>query len=128
MFAVTPAMALTLALVSGCAASYDTRMAFLDRMSSSGIKYRGQLQQQGTDPSDKACGIGYDLLKPNIPNDEDGNISIEWTNQVREAYVKACLTGKPRPKPDPSGIKAVSPVPFSSSETPAAPGAVTATP
>jgi hypothetical protein len=102
--------------VSGCSpAPYNERMAFLDQMSTKGIEYRGQLQKQGTEPSEKACSIGFSLLKPDIPSDVDGGgVSQGWRDQVREAYMKSCMTGQPRPKPDPSGVKAVTPVPFGS--------------
>lgn len=106
--------------VAGCApAPYETRMKFLDTMSQKGIEYRGQLQKQGTEPSEKACGIGYDLLQADPPADETSEyVSDAWRAQVREAYMKACLTGAPRPKPDPSGVKAVTPVPFTSPSAP----------
>lgn len=111
---VTP-LCLAVVLLAGCAASYNERMTFLDQMSAKGIEYRGQLQKQGTDPSEQACGIGFDLLKPDIPSDQDGgDATPAWRAQVREAYMKSCLTGAARPKPDPSGVKAVTPVPFGS--------------
>jgi hypothetical protein len=90
-------------------------MSFLDEMSTKGIDYRKQLQKQGTEPSEKACSDGYALLDPDIPSDTDGgSVSPTWSDQVREAYLKSCLTGAPRPKPDPSGVKAVTPVPYGS--------------
>ena len=101
--------------LAGCAASYEDRMSFLDEMSTKGIEYRKQLQKQGTEPSEKACDDGYVLLDPNIPDDSDGGgTTPKWRDQVREAYIKSCLTGEARPKPDPSGVKAVTPVPHRS--------------
>lgn len=101
--------------VAGCAASYPTRMKHLDDVTNKGLAYRTQLQKQGTDPTKKACEIGWTLLQDDPPDDGVAGIQTEqWTAQVREAYVKACMTGGHRPKPDPSGIDAVTPVPFTS--------------
>lgn len=110
---------MTLALVlAGCtvrAAPYSEREAFLDRMTAEGVEYRSELLRQATPISDKACAAGWVLLSPNVPYDEDGpNHSKEWLDQVEEAYMKGCLTGQLRPKPDPSGVKAVTPVPHGS--------------
>lgn len=102
-------------------------MTFLDDMSSKGIAYRKDLQKQGTAPSETACGDGYDLLQPAIPFDAPSGASPKWQDQVKEAYLKACMTGQPRPKPEPSGIKAVTPVPHGS-ETPLVPLTDPATP
>jgi hypothetical protein len=105
--------------LSGCAASYDKRMSFLDEMSSRGIEYRQQLQQQGTQPSEDACDKGWGLLDADPPSDrEGGGWTPEWKDQTREAYIKGCLTGAARPKPDPSGVDAVTPVPYGSERTP----------
>ncbi|WP_305784973.1 hypothetical protein [Symbioplanes lichenis] len=112
-----PAVSLTAAAMLSllaCTASYDERMKFLDDMSAKGITYRQQLQNQGTDPSEDACGKGWVLLKASIPSDDSGYVSDEWRAQAEEAYVKSCLTGSARPKPDPSGVEAVTPVPFGS--------------
>jgi hypothetical protein len=111
--AVAPVVALLLLAVAGCSnpAPYADRMKFLDDMSKKGIEYRGQLHQQGTEPSDTACKTGYYLLKADPPADDYMGPTPTWLAQVEEAYVKSCMTGAPRPKPDPSGIKAVTPVP-----------------
>lgn len=113
---LAPFAALTLALIStGCAESYTNRMKFLDEMSTKGIEYRGQLQQQHTAPNEAACKIGWALLKADIPQDLDGvGPSSAWQAQSEEAYVKSCMTGEALPKPDPSGISARTPVPFQS--------------
>ncbi len=107
-----------LALLGGCAvtaAPYAERMAFLDRMTEEGIKYRGELLKQGTQISQEACDDGYELLNPNLPYDDSPSYhSPKWEAQVKEAYVKGCLTGLPRPKPEPSGAGAVTVVPHSS--------------
>ncbi|MFC6015759.1 hypothetical protein ACFP2T_06100 [Plantactinospora solaniradicis] len=101
-------------------------------MSQKGIEYRGELQKQGTPPSEKACGDGYELLDPDLPRDSNGtSTNRKWQDQVRESYMKACMTGALRPKPDPSGVKAVTPVPHGSvtpSIVPAASPSTLATP
>jgi hypothetical protein len=103
-----------LTATAACAASYNERMKFLDQMSAEGIKYRGQLQRQQTNPGVKACEIGWNLLNADVPSDIDGGgVSMEWRAQVEEAYVKSCMTGEALPKPDPSGINARTVVPFS---------------
>lgn len=99
-------------------------MKHLDEMAARGIEYRGQLQQQNTPISEEACGIGYDLLKNTPPEDQEaGGTSPKWREQVREAYMKACLSGQAAPKPDPSGIGAVSPSPYGSAVPSASPSA-----
>ncbi len=107
--------------LSGCGevAPYDQRMQFLDEMSAKGIEYRGQLHQQGTEPVEASCSTGWTLLQASVPPDAIANgggayATDEWKAQAKEAYVKACLTGQPRPKPDPEGVKAVTPVPHTS--------------
>jgi hypothetical protein len=109
-------LAVVVFALAGCAApSYTDRMAFLDKVNAEGIKYRQELQRQDTQPSEKACAIGWDLLNPDIPTDVDyGDATPKWRDQVREAYVKGCMTGQERPKPDPSGVQAVTPVPIGS--------------
>jgi hypothetical protein len=100
-------------LLTGCAASYKDRMNYLDTMTRDGLTYRTQLQKQGTQPSDAACTIGWNLLQAQPPDDTgSGTPSDTWLAQVKEAYVKACISGEARPKPEPSGINAVTPVPF----------------
>lgn len=109
--------AVLLSFAAGCAdaAPYDERMAFLDEMSVKGIEYRQQLQAQATVPDEAACTIGWGLLKPAIPLDRwDTSPTPQWIAQVKEAYVKSCMTGEPIPKPDVSGIPARTPVPFGS--------------
>lgn len=110
--------ALSIAIAAGgcSAASYEERMKFLDKMSAEGLKYRSQLQEQNTNPDAAACEIGWNLLSANIPSDITGaGPSSTWQAQVKEAYVKSCMTGETIPKPDPSGINARTPVPFSHS-------------
>jgi hypothetical protein len=114
--------------LAGCVPSpaelYQEREKFLDKVTADGITYRGQLQRQGSQVSEQACGLGYDLRgykESEIPPDpqQDGPFSEKahqvWLAQVRESYMKGCLTGSPRPKPEPSGVKAVTPVPLGSS-------------
>jgi hypothetical protein len=110
--------------IAGCSAGvrpYEERMQFLDEMSAKGLEYRSQLQQQGTEPIEEACAKGWTLLQANPPDDTGDDVvsgdSEEWLAQVRESYIKACMTGKPRPKPDPDGVKAVTPVPFTTGAT-----------
>ncbi len=109
--------------VSGCAAEpYDKRMAFLDDMSARGVEYRTQLHAQKTPPDEAACAIGWRLLDATVPYDQGGGSwSNEWRAEVEEAYIKSCMTGELLPKPDPSGIKARTPVPITSAEAAARP-------
>jgi hypothetical protein len=105
-------------LGSDVAYTYDKRVAFLDKMSAEGIKYRGQLQKQQTVPDQAACTLGWRLLNPEIPDDDSGDMdngTKQWRAEVQEAYTKSCMTGQTIPKPDPSGVGARSVVPFSSS-------------
>lgn len=119
-------MAVLACVAAGCAAPYKERMAYLDKMTNAGIAYRVDLLRQGTPVSEQACSIGYGLLNPDPPPDmEDGTLTDVWRKQVREAYMKGCLTGQPRPKPEPSGVDAVSPVPNTtppSAPSPTSPG------
>lgn len=104
--------------LQACAASYKTRMAHLDLTAQRGLDYRAKLVKQGTQPSREACTTGYDLVDDNVPDDvEAGGESDTWRKQVAEAFIKSCMTGQPRPKPEPSGVDAVSAVPV----TPLAP-------
>jgi cytochrome c5 len=104
-----------LVVMAACAASYDKRMQFLDEVTQEGVDYRAALLKQGTEVSEAACRTGWTLLQPDIPYDGDaGDVSKEWKAQVEEAYMKGCLTGKPRPRPEPSGVDAVTPVPHGS--------------
>ncbi|WP_148307889.1 hypothetical protein [Actinoplanes friuliensis] len=112
--------------LGGCAQTaaeqYQEREKFLDTVTNDGITYRGQLQKQGSQISEQGCLLGYDLRDygegeiPSAP--DDSGLSSEkrktWLGQVKESYVKGCLTGLPRPKPEPSGVKAVTPVPHGS--------------
>lgn len=121
MRAVSAGLAAVLALaVGGCGkAPYDERMKFLDDMSQKGIDYRTQLFDQRTDPSKEACEIGYDLLDPDIPTDDEvGMTSTAWIERVEEAYVKSCMTGELKPKPDVDGVDAVTPVPVTARPVP----------
>ncbi|RLP93605.1 hypothetical protein [Micromonospora sp. CV4] len=109
-----PLVALALGVAGCSAASYEERMKYLDEVSQKGIDYRSKLQEQKTEPSKDACTIGFDLLQAKPPTDRDGGIVTDtWRDQVKESYVKSCMTGELRPKPDPSGIDAVTPVPVS---------------
>jgi len=106
---VTAVMALA---VGGCGkAPYDQRMKYLDEIAQNGIDYRVKLFEQKTDPSTEACKIGFDLLDPTAPNDQDMGSSTKWLARVEEAYVKSCMTGELKPKPDVDGVDAVTPVP-----------------
>ncbi|MFF0256926.1 hypothetical protein ACFYPW_31075 [Micromonospora zamorensis] len=96
---------------SGCAASYEERMKYLDEIAQKGIDYRAKLYEQRTEPSGEACKIGFDLLKASPPLDQDGGSSKKWNDQVEEAYIKSCVTGELKPKPDVEGVDAVTPVP-----------------
>ncbi|WP_157632373.1 hypothetical protein [Salinispora pacifica] len=121
----TVATAVALAAVlgaTGCAASYEERMRHLDEVSAKGIAYRGQLYEQDTEPSREACTIGYDLLKNTPPYDRDGpdSISKAWSDQVKEAYIKSCMTGELKPKPDVDGVDAVTSVPITAPPDPVA--------
>jgi hypothetical protein len=109
--------------VAGCStAPYDERMKFLDEISQKGIDYRGELHKQKTTPSKDACKIGYDLLAPaGVPHDVPGGTSEKWRGQVEEAYIKGCMTGELKPKPDVDGVGAVTAVPVTA--PPAAPSA-----
>ncbi len=112
-------MALLVTMV-GCGfawrkAPYDERMAFLDKMTEAGITYRTDLLRQGTPISEEACRTGYELLDPDRPYDQTGRFQSEqWKAQIEEAFIKGCVTGRARPKPEPSGVNAVTPVPHGS--------------
>lgn len=119
----TVATAVALAAVlgaTGCAASHQERMKHLDQVSQRGIDYRDQLRAQDTDPSREACAIGYDLLQDAPPADQDGMVSTtdKWREQVKEAYVKSCMTGELKPKPDVDGVNAVTAVPLTGQPDP----------
>jgi len=105
-------------LAAGCAGEpYNKRMAFLDEVSKRGIEYRENLRAQKTAPSAAACEIGWKLLDAKVPNDTGDPVAgptREWEAQAKEGYVKSCMTGEMKPKPDPSGVKAVTPVPIPS--------------
>ncbi len=107
-------MALAVLTLGGCGKEpYNERMKFLDDISQKGIDYRTHLYDQQTEPSKEACKIGYDLLDPDLPADtEIGDTSAKWREQVEEAYVKSCMTGELKPKPDVDGVDAVTPVPI----------------
>lgn len=123
---MVPVLVTSVLAVSGCVKSaaeqYQEREKFLDKATADGITYRGQLQKQGSKVSDPACRIGYDLRDygpdeiPPAPQDQGFSQKQynTWLAQIEEAYVKGCLTGRPRPKPEPSGVNAVTPVPIGS--------------
>lgn len=114
-FALAVAVVAVAAALQACAASYSQRMKHLDYVAAKGVAYRGQLHKQGTQPSEESCTTGWNLLQDAPPLDGDfGGVSPKWKGQVAEAFVKSCMTGQPRPKPDPSGVGAVTAVPFSS--------------
>ena len=116
--------ALLAVILGGCSkAPYDERMKFLDDVSQKGIDYRAQLFDQKTAPSKEACKIGYDLLDPALPPDLVNGIgtSPEWEKQVEEAYIKSCMTGELKPKPDVEGIDAVTAVPVTARPVPSSP-------
>ncbi len=116
------AMAISALLLGGCStASYEEKEKFLDKVSADGVTYRGQLQKQKTEPSKEACKIGFDLHDYDMPNDYDvATTSQELKAQVEEAFVRSCMTGEPRPKPEPQGVDGVRPVPHGS-ESPSGP-------
>lgn len=104
-------------------APYDERMAFLDKMTQAGIEYRTDLLDQGTAISEEACRTGYNLLDPDKPYDDTPRFQTDkWKDQIEEAYIKGCLTGQARPKPEPSWSDVVPVVPHGStpSSTPPA--------
>ncbi|MEU6076047.1 hypothetical protein [Micromonospora sp. NPDC047074] len=35
---------------------------------------------------------------------EIGDVSVTWQEQVEEAYIKSCMTGELKPKPDVNGV------------------------
>lgn len=113
--ALLPVVVLAAGLLLGaCGTSYEEREKFLDKMTVAGVAYRQDLLKQGTPVSEGACAIGWDLLNVDIPADGDGAYGNEtWNAQPREAYIKGCMTGQPRPKPEPSGVHAVTAVPNS---------------
>ncbi|MFI2667580.1 hypothetical protein [Micromonospora carbonacea] len=118
--AATGVVALLAVALGGCGkAPYDERMKYLDGISQHGIDYRVQLFDQKTEPSKEACEIGYDLLKPNPPADDElGTATDTWRDQVKEAYIKSCMTGELKPKPDVDGVDAVTPVPITARPVP----------
>ncbi|MFV2100007.1 hypothetical protein [Micromonospora sp. LOL_024] len=121
-------LAAVVLVVAGCAASYEERMTYLDEVSQQGIDYRTKLQEQNTEPSKEACSIGFDLLQAKPPYDRDGgHVTETWREQVKESYIKSCMTGELRPKPDPSGVDAVTPVPITPQQPPVSPSSLTAT-
>lgn len=115
-------VALSVLAVGGCGkAPYNERMKFLDSISQKGIDYRAQLYDQHTEPSKDACKIGYDLLDPELPADSEvGDTTVKWREQVEEAYIKSCMTGELKPKPDVDGVDAVTPVPVTARPAPSA--------
>ncbi|WP_146228116.1 hypothetical protein [Micromonospora sp. S4605] len=114
---------------SGCAASYEDRMKYLDEIAQKGIDYRAKLYEQKTEPSTEACKIGFDLLKANPPQDQDGGgTSSKWKEQVEEAYIKSCVTGELKPKPDVEGVDAVTPVPVTAPPGPSGSPSASASP
>lgn len=116
-------VALLAVALGGCSkAPYDERMKFLDDVSQKGIDYRVQLFDQKTEPSKDACKIGYDLLDPDLPPDMGDGMSTtpEWEKQVEEAYIKSCMTGELKPKPDVEGVDAVTGVPITARPVPSA--------
>ncbi|KXK59259.1 hypothetical protein AWW66_25245 [Micromonospora rosaria] len=103
-------------------------MKFLDDVAQKGIDYRVKLYEQETEPSQEACKIGYGLLKPSAPRDIDGSPpSSEWKAQVEEAYLKSCMTGELKPKPDVEGVDAVTAVPVTAPPASPAPSSPPAT-
>ncbi|BCJ67975.1 hypothetical protein GCM10009779_57560 [Polymorphospora rubra] len=57
-----------------------------------------------------------------MPADTDGTApSQAWRAQVEEAYVKSCMTGELKPRPDVDGIDAVTAVPVAPPSTATAP-------
>ncbi|MFG1892169.1 hypothetical protein ACGFIR_30420 [Micromonospora sp. NPDC049051] len=107
---------------TGCGhPSYDERMQYLDKVSQQGIDYRVKLYEQKTAPSKDACAIGYELLDQSPPRDGDLASSAKWLDRVEEAYIKSCMTGELKPKPDVDGVDAVTAVPVTA--PPAAPSA-----
>lgn len=103
----------SLVVAGACGASYDERMKYLDSMAERGVAYRDKLYEQHTEPSKDACKIGYDLVGELPPSDSDAGISDEWRAQVEEAFMKSCMTGELKPRPDVSGVDAVTPMPHS---------------
>lgn len=115
-----PATLLVLLALAGCnfdgTAPYRERMDYLTRATNLGISYRAELHRQGTQPNKPACQLGWDNREThlNVPNDTWGGASSPWVEQVEEAYLKGCMTGAPRPLPEPRGPDAVTPVPHGS--------------
>lgn len=105
-------VAVAVAALQACAAPYDVRMKHLDLTAQRGLDYRAKLLKQGTQPSKSACATGWGFVQDNPPNDGDGGGETEeWHTQIAEAFIKSCMTGEPRPRPEPSGVDAVTAVP-----------------
>ena len=87
--------------VSACAsANYTTRMAYLRKVANRGVETHNLLASQGAKIDAKRCTEAYSGLRDNShPNDENGESSEAWLNQIQQFFVDSCVTGYPKPVP-----------------------------
>lgn len=110
--------------LTGCAASFDQRMAYLKKVSNEGVQTHRLIVSTGGTTTNKRCTDAYNGLQDmNPPADQDlGNVSSDWTNQIQAFFVQSCVTGLPKAVPgQPSASTSVSPSP--SKSTSASPSA-----
>lgn len=120
----------SLLAVSACAsASYTTRMAYLRKMANRGVETHNLLASQGAKIDAKRCTDAYNGLRDNShPNDENGESSDAWLNQIQQFFVDSCVTGYPKPVPGDSSQPAPKTPLMPTSVTPRATPSLTETP
>ncbi|GAB2504663.1 hypothetical protein [Nocardiopsis aegyptia] len=86
---------LALLAVSGCAATYDERLDYLEESAQRGVQVHKMFQGQGVEINEETCINAHVALNDDIPSDISGGSppSDEWEGLVEEAFVNACTSG-----------------------------------
>lgn len=98
------ALAAALGLVTACSspASYQVRMAYLEKMAKEGVQTHRLLASQGAVTTAKRCTSDYQGLQDqNPPSDEgdDTGPSDAWISEIQSFFVQSCVTGLPKTVP-----------------------------
>ena len=124
IFRVVPA-ALLLALLAGCSATYEERMAYLRKVAQQGAETHQLLRDQEapTIDADRCVQAWEGLKNPNEYPTTSSTARTEWIGQIQQFFVDSCVSGKPKPVP----ADAPAPAPTTPAATTTAPSSTPST-
>lgn len=83
-------------MVSGCAANYDERSAYLLEMAQRGVEVNKLFRGQGQEITEDLCNSANLALNDDIPSNRSWGYepTEEWEELVRKTFVNACVSGE----------------------------------